>query len=81
MDEKSQLSNTKKLYKYVSLSSWDLENISKHQVFMRTATLFNDVFDSTSYYNRNVFNIPLKDHIDKNGMSLPDSLNADIHTI
>ena len=81
MIEKNQQTNVKNLYKYVSLSEWDYENIYKEQLFLRTASSFNDVFDSAPYYNEDVFNAILKKHIDEYGMNLPSSLSSNIQSI
>lgn len=76
-----QDSEVKKLYKYVSLSNWDFENIFNEQLFLRTATFFNDVFDSAPYYIEEVFNIILKKHIEEDGMHLPESLDLKTQSI
>jgi hypothetical protein len=74
MDNSSKELKGKKLYKYVSLSNWDFENIFKEQLFLQTASFFNDVFDSAPFYSEEVFNVILKAHIDSFGMNLPESL-------
>lgn len=74
MDNSSKELKGKKLYKYVSLSNWDFENIFKEQLFLQTASFFNDVFDSAPFYSEEVFNVILKSHIDSFGMNLPESL-------
>jgi len=81
LTDKNQPSDVKNLYKYVSLSEWDFENIYKEQIFLRTASSFNDVFDSAPYYNKDVFNTILKKHIDEYGMNLPSSLSSNIQSI
>lgn len=65
-----------KLYKYVSLSKWDFENINNNHLYLRTASFFNDVFDSTPFYSEDVFNVILKHNVEINGMVLPDSLSS-----
>lgn len=80
MNLKNSDSEVKKLYKYVSLSNCDFENIYNEQLFLRTATFFNDVFDSAPYYSEYIFNIILKAHIDEHGMNLPDSLNLKLQS-
>lgn len=74
MDNSCKELKGKKLYKYVSLSNWDFENIFKEQLFLQTASFFNDVFDSAPFYSEEVFNVILKAHIDSFGMNLPESL-------
>jgi hypothetical protein len=81
MDNSSKELKGKKLYKYVSLSNWDFENIFKEQLFLQTASFFNDVFDSAPFYSEDVFNVILKSHIEKNGMKLPESLSDNTQSI
>jgi len=71
----------KKLYKYVSLSNCVFENIYNEQLFLRTATFFNDVFDSAPYYSEDVLHTILKQHIGENGMHLPRTLNVESQSI
>jgi len=81
MDNSYKALKGKKLYKYVSLSNWDFENIINEQLFLQTASFFNDVFDSAPFYSEEVFNVILKSHIDNFGMNLPESLNDNILSI
>jgi hypothetical protein len=81
MDNSYKELKGKKLYKYVSLSNWDFENIFSEQLFLQTASFFNDVFDSAPFYSEDVFNVILKSHIDNFGMNLPESLSSNPHSI
>lgn len=81
MNTGKQEIKVKKLYKYVSLSNWDFENIFNEQLFLQTATFFNDVFDSAPFYSEEVFNVILKSHIDNYGMTLPESLSINTQSI
>ncbi|MFH5880866.1 DUF2971 domain-containing protein [Liberiplasma polymorphum] len=63
------------LFKYNSLSSYDKENLKNKKLFLRTATKFNDVFDSTPYYSDEIFLKMLRDHINENGIVVPNYIN------
>jgi hypothetical protein len=81
MDTLNKEKQGKKLYKYIPLSNWDFENIFNEKLFLRTATFFNDVFDSAPFYSEDVFNTILKSHIENFGMILPESLSNNSQSI
>jgi hypothetical protein len=63
------------VFKYNSLSEHDVNNLRNSKLFLRTATKFNDVFDSTPYYSEEIFLKMLKNHVDEFGMNIPGMKN------
>ncbi len=68
MSENEKLDSNPSLYKYVSLNEYDLSNLRKGLLFLRTASFFNDKFDSAPYYSKAIFEEILQDNIDSGGL-------------
>ncbi|MDD3106455.1 MAG: hypothetical protein PHP65_01435 [Bacilli bacterium] len=56
------------LYKYVSLNDYYLDNLRKGLLFLRTASFFNDKFDSAPFYSKAIFDEMLQDNINSGGL-------------
>lgn len=68
MSESEKLDSNPSLYKYVSLNEYDIDNLRKGLLFLRTASFFNDKFDSAPYYSKAIFDEMLQENIDAGGL-------------